>query len=75
MPRSKALKIVALIEFVTAVVFLFLAVIMYISGQGVYPTKDDMPVTFIFLMIAMISFISSPILYMIARRMEESQNR
>ena len=72
MQRSKALKIVALIEFLTAVVFVFLSVIMYISGEGVTPTKDELPVTFIFLIIAMISFISAPIVYFIARRIEES---
>ena len=49
MQRSKALKIVALIEFLTSVTFLFLAVLMYLLGQGVFPTEDDMPVTFIFL--------------------------
>jgi hypothetical protein len=74
MKRSKALKIVALIEFLTAVTFLFLAVLMYLLGQGVFPTKDDMPVTFIFLMISLISFISSPIVYSVAKRMEESGN-
>lgn len=71
MQRSKALKIVALIEFLTSVTFLFLAVLMYLLGQGVFPTEDDMPVTFIFLMISLISFVSSPIVYTIAKRMEE----
>jgi len=74
MQRSKALKIVALIEFLTAVTFLFLAVLMYLLGQGVFPTEDDMPVTFIFLMVSLISFTSSPIVYYIARRMEENNN-
>lgn len=74
MQRSKALKLVALIEFLTAVVFVFLAVIMYISGQGITPTKDDLPVTFIFLIIAIISFISAPVVYFIARRMEENNH-
>jgi hypothetical protein len=72
--KSKIIKLLALIELLTAVVFMVLAVIMYISGNPITAEKEGISVTFIFLVLAMFSLISSPILYFIAKRMEEGTN-
>jgi hypothetical protein len=70
--KSKIIKLLALIELLTAVVFMVLAVIMYISGNPISAEQEGISVTFIFLVLAMFSLISSPILFFIAKRMEEN---
>ncbi len=71
--RSKALKLAALMELLVALIFILLAVLMYISGDVITPEKSGLPLTFVFLVIAMVSLIGSPILYFIAKRMEEKE--
>jgi hypothetical protein len=73
--KSKIIKLLALIELLTAVVFMVLAVVMYISGNVISAEQEGISVTFIFLVLAMFSLISSPILFFIAKRMEENENQ
>ncbi len=70
----KTLRLVATIELLTGVVFIFLAVILYISGQKIVDSSGEMSITFIFMLVGLISLISSPILFFIAKRAEEKNN-
>lgn len=69
--KSKIIKILALIELLTGTIFMLLAVIMYASGNRISAEEEGLSITFVFIILGLISFISSPILYFIARRMEE----
>ena len=70
----KIIRLVATIELLTGVVFIFLAVILYISGQKIMDSSGEMSITFIFMLVGLISLISSPILFFIAKRTEEKNN-
>jgi len=69
--KTKIIKILALIELFTGLIFMVLAVLMYASGNRISAEEEGLSITFVFLILGLISFISSPILYFIARRMEE----
>jgi hypothetical protein len=69
--KSKIIKILALIELLTGTIFMLLAVIMFVSGNKITAEEQGISITFVFLILGLISFISSPILYFIARRIEE----
>jgi divalent metal cation (Fe/Co/Zn/Cd) transporter len=71
---AKILKLVATIELLTGVIFIFLAVFLYISGNKVFDTSGEVSATFIFMLVGLISLISSPILFFIAKRAEEKSN-
>lgn len=70
----KVLKLVATIELFTGVIFIFLAVIMYLTGEKIGNPSDEVSVTFIFMVIGLISLLSSPILFFVAKRAEERSN-
>ena len=72
--RSKALKIVALMELMIGIIFVLLAFLMYKSGDAISSDKSGLPLTFVFLVMGMVSFIGSPVLYFISKRMEEKEN-
>lgn len=73
--KTKIIKILALIELFTGVIFMVLAVLMYASGNKISAEEEGLSITFVFLILGLVSFISSPILYFIARRMEEGTNQ
>jgi len=69
--KSKIIKVLALVELLTGTMFMVLAVIMYASGNKITAEEEGLSITFVFMILGMVSFISSPILYFVARRMEE----
>ena len=69
--KPKIIKMLALIELITGTIFMLLAVLMYASGSRITAEEQGISMTFVFMILGLISFISSPILYFIARRMEE----
>ena len=71
--RSKVLKIVALMELMIGIIFILLAFLLYKSGDTISSDKSGLPLTFVFLVMGMVSFIGSPVIYFIAKRMEEKE--
>jgi uncharacterized membrane protein len=69
--KPKIIKMLALIELLTGTIFMLLAVLMYSMGSRITAEEQGISMTFVFMILGLISFISSPILYFIARRMEE----
>jgi prepilin signal peptidase PulO-like enzyme (type II secretory pathway) len=72
--KPKIIKLLALIELLTGTIFMLLAVMMYSWGDRITAEESGISMTFVFMILGLISFISSPILYFIARRMEEGTN-
>jgi Zn-dependent protease with chaperone function len=72
--RSKTLKVIALMELLIGIIFILLAFLMFKSGDSISAEKSGLPLTFVFLVMGMVSFIGSPVLYFISKRMEEKEN-
>ncbi len=71
---AKILRYVAIFDLLSGVVFIFLAVYHYISGQKLYDASGEMSTTFIFMIIGLVFLINSPIVFFIAKKNEEKNN-
>jgi len=71
---AKILKYVGMFDLLAGVVFIFLAVFLYISGQKLYDSAGEMTTTFIFMIIGLVFLINSPIVFFIAKKNEERNN-
>lgn len=74
MTNTKTLKLVAVIELLTAFVFLTLAFVFNAGGEKFFSQKEEMSVSLIFLFIGVISLISAPIVYLIAARLQKKSS-
>lgn len=70
MPKSKILKLFAIIEMLTATVFLALAVIFYLSKDSL---GGDVVIPLIFAFIGICAFIAAPLLMKFAKKTEEAE--
>lgn len=70
MPKSKFLKIFALIEMLTATIFLALAVIFYFSRGAL---GGDIIIPIIFAFIGICAFIAAPLLMKFAKKTEDTE--
>lgn len=71
---SKVLKYIGIFDLLTGVVFIFLAVFLYISGQKLYDSAGEMTITFIFMIIGLFFLINSPIVFFVAKKTGERNN-
>ncbi len=71
MPKSKFLKIFALIEMLTATIFLALAVIFYFSRGAL---GGDIIIPLIFAFIGICAFIAAPLLMKFSKKAEIIEN-
>ncbi len=70
MPKSKFLKLFAMIEMLTATVFLALAVIFYLSKDSL---GGDIIIPSIFAFIGICAFIAAPLLIKFAKKTEDAE--
>jgi hypothetical protein len=70
MNSSKFLKIFALIEMLTAVIFISLAVIFFVSKDTL---GGDITIPIIFAFIGVCSLIAAPVLFKLAKKYQSSQ--
>jgi hypothetical protein len=68
MKKSKFLKLFAMIEMLSAVIFLSLAVIFYLSKDSL---GGDMMIPVVFASIGGCALIAAPILFVIAKKHDE----
>lgn len=71
---ARILRLVGTFDFVAGVVFIFLAVFLYISGQKLYDSTGEMTTAFIFMIIGLVFLVNSPIVFFIAKKNEERDN-
>jgi hypothetical protein len=74
MTNTKILKLVAVIELLTAFVFFTLAFIFNAGGEKFSIQKGEMSLSVIFLLIGAISLISAPVIYLIAARLQNKSS-
>jgi len=72
MPKSKFLKIFALLEMLSATIFLALALIFFLSRESM---GGDVIIPSIFGFIGVCSFIAAPILMKFAKKAEEAEQK
>jgi hypothetical protein len=75
MTNTKILKLVSLIEFLTAFVFITLAFLFNAGGEKFLSDKDGTSISLIFLIIGGVSLISAPVIYMIAVKQQSKSNK
>jgi len=71
---AKILKYVAIFDLLSGMIFIILAVYLYVSGQKLYNTSGEMTTTFIFMIIGLVFLVNSPIVFFIAKKAEEKHN-
>jgi preprotein translocase subunit SecF len=72
MPKSKFLKIFALLEMFSATIFLALALIFFLSRESM---GGDVMIPAIFGFIGVCSFIAAPVLMKFAKKAEEAEQK
>jgi len=72
MPKSKFLKIFALLEMLSATIFLALALIFFLSRESM---GGDVIIPSIFGFIGVCSFIAAPVLMKFAKKAEEAEQK
>ncbi len=72
MPKSKFLKIFALLEMFSATIFLALALIFFLSRESM---GGDVIIPSIFGFIGVCSFIAAPVLMKFAKKAEEAEQK
>ncbi len=72
MPKSKFLKIFALLEMFSATIFLALALIFFLSRESM---GGDVMIPSIFGFIGVCSFIAAPVLMKFAKKAEEAEQK
>lgn len=70
MPKSKFLKLFAIIEMLTATVFLALALIFFLSKDAL---GGDIVIPIIFAFIGICAFIAAPLLMKFAKKAENTE--
>lgn len=75
MTNTKILKLVSMIELLTAFVFLTLAFVFNAGGEKFISNKDEMSMSLIFLIIGGVSLISAPVIYLIAVKQQNKSNK
>ncbi len=74
MTNTKILKLVAVIELITAFVFITLAFVFNAGGEKIFSQNEEMSVSMIFLLIGVISLISAPVIFFIAARLQSKSS-
>lgn len=72
MPKSKFLKIFALIEMLSATIFLALALIFFLSRESM---GGDVIIPSIFGFIGICAFIAAPVLMKFAKKAEDAEQK
>jgi hypothetical protein len=75
MTNTKILKLVSVIEFLTAFIFITLALVFNAAGKKFISPNGEMSVSMIFLFIGGISLLSAPIIYLIAVKQQNKSNK
>jgi len=69
--KSKTLRFIAKIELFSGSVFIFLGVFFFVMKDSILGQASDNTVPFVFLLIGIVSFLNVPILYFLARKIDE----
>ena len=69
--KSKTLRFLAKIDLVGGFVFTFLGVLFFVMKDSILGQASDNTVPFVFILIGLFSFLNVPILYFLARKIDE----
>jgi hypothetical protein len=69
--KSKTLRFIAKIDVFSGLAFTFLGVLFFVMKDSIFGQAADDTVPLVFVLIGLFSFLNVPILYFLARKIDE----